>query len=158
MNVVRTAIDGSHAHNPCFIYLETQVRAVQVLFYHLRGMQVIACPLIFGVFLESIILLEGVHFFLLVLEHAVEVDKCFLLLFQLHLLHKPDTLAPCFKSFRIEYLDAVNLYLRFAVISALKRFAGCPEFLACFFLHIAAREERAAEARKEHCFLHNFHS
>ena len=121
-------------------------------------MQVIADFLIFGIFLESIILLDGIHLFLFFLKHTVEVDQRFLLFFQFHLLHQSDTLAACFKGLRIEYLDAVNLNLRFAVISAFKRFAGCLEFLSCFFLYIAAREERAAEARKECCFLHNFHS
>ena len=43
-------------------------------------MQVIADFLIFGIFLESIILLDGIHLFLFFLEHTVEVDQRFLLL------------------------------------------------------------------------------
>ena len=35
MDVMRAAIDGSHAHHSGFIYLKAQVRAVQVLFYYL---------------------------------------------------------------------------------------------------------------------------
>ena len=155
---MRAAIDGGHAHDAVLVHLKTQVRTVEVLFYHLRRMQVIAYPLVLGVFLEGIVAFNGVYGFLLFLQHAVEVGKRLFLFFQFHLLHESDALASGFKCFRVEYLDAVNLHFRFAVIAAFKSCAGGLEPFTGFFLHIAAREERATEARKEGCFLHNFHS
>ena len=75
VDVVRAAFDGGHAHDAVLVHLKTQVRTVEVLFYHLRRMQVIAYPLVLGVFLEGIVAFNGVYGFLLFLQHAVEVGK-----------------------------------------------------------------------------------
>ena len=148
VDVVRAAVDGGHAHHPPFIHLEAEEGTVQVLLNHLRGMQVVADLLVFGILLEGVPALDGIQFRLFGLEHAVQVGKALLLLLQLHFLHQLDAGTACLEGFRIKNLDAVYPDFRLAVVALLEGFTGRLQLFAGFLLDVLAGEERAAEARQ----------
>ena len=124
VDIMGSAKNGSHTHDSVFVYLEAEERTVQIFFYHLGGMQVIANILVFGIFFKGVFPFDCVEFLLLGLKHTVQVDQALFLLFQFHFLHQADACTASFKRFGIEHLDAVNQNLRFIVVAEFKRFAG----------------------------------
>ena len=89
---------------------------MQIFFYHLGRMKVIADILVFGIFFKGVFPFDCIEILLLGLKHTVQIDQALFLLFQFHFLHQADACTASFKRFGIEHLDAVNQNLRFIVV------------------------------------------